>query len=61
MYMMSKLHEFPPLTGGFGRLFHGTGPEPTWLQEWTEQHPLDDAHLDRKWKAGRLPFLTKPL
>ena len=45
---------------GSNRLFHGKGDAPAWLGEWIEQHPLDDAHLDRRWKFGRLPFLGRP-
>lgn len=47
---------------GAGRLFHGpAGSPPEWLSEWTEQHPVDDQLLDRRWKLGQLPYLTHPL
>lgn len=45
-----------------GRLYHGPSLEgPPWLQEWREQHPVDDDSLDHRHKAGQLPFLRKPL
>lgn len=46
---------------GTNRMFHGKGDRPAWLAQWLEQHPMDDDSLDRRWKLGRLPFLTKPL
>jgi hypothetical protein len=47
---------------GCSRLTHGSGLFiPPWIQEWIEQHPLDDQLLGRKHKAGRLPYLEKPL
>ena len=45
-----------------GRLYHGPSlKSPPWLQEWREQHPVDDHSLDHRHKAGELPYLTKPL
>jgi hypothetical protein len=48
---------------GCARMFHGRGfgdEGPPWLPEWSEQHRLDDAALDRRHKQGQLPYLTKP-
>lgn len=54
------LHEFNRKSG-CNRLYHGPGDPPEWLEEWREQHPLDDRSLDRRWKLGQLPFATNPL
>lgn len=46
----------------YSRFFHHgeRGALPEWLEQWSERNPLDDAHLDRIGKAGRLPHLDAP-
>ncbi|MCL6251851.1 hypothetical protein M3P36_12465 [Altererythrobacter sp. KTW20L] len=56
-----SLHNLGGIEGGASRLFHGSGPPPPWLQEWKEQHPVDDDALDHRYKEGQLPFLTNPV
>lgn len=59
---LTLLADFQSTGDRSGRLYHG--PEahgPSWLQEWREQHPVDDHSLDHRHKAGELPYLTKPL
>lgn len=46
---------------GSNRLFHGKSPSPPWLEEWCEQHPVDDRSLDRRHKRGQLPYLAEPV
>jgi hypothetical protein len=58
LFLLSK-HQ---LAGGAVRYLHGRGRKPAkWFQQWLEQHPLDDANLDRSYKAGQLPRLIDPL
>ena len=48
-------------SNGCSRLFHGKGDTPAWLPEWIERNPKGDHILDRRYKAGQLPYPAKPL